>query len=88
MYETYRWCSPHQSVMTITPGEHVLTVSLDDGNWISVQGAAAASHPVGFRQAIDQADRVGFVLGSAQARGHGVFATGRARLTVLSFEVI
>lgn len=85
-YAAYRWYAPSQTVMPITPGEHVMTVSLGD-NWTSVQGGSAAVDPVGFRDAIDEADRVGMVFGTTIARGHGVFATGPARLTVLSFRV-
>ena len=86
-YETYRWYAPSASVMQLTPGEHVMTVSLDDV-WWSVQGTASTADPMGFHDAIDAADRVGIVFGTTEARGHGVYATGPARLTVLSFQVI
>jgi hypothetical protein len=85
-YATYRWYAPSQTVMPITPGEHSVTVSLND-NWTSVNGRAAAADPMGFREAVDDAEKVGIVLGSAGARGHGVYATGPARLTVTSFQV-
>jgi hypothetical protein len=86
-YEAYRWYSPEHSLVSLRPGEHELVVDLQD-SWISVWGHAAPTNPYAFRDAIDGAERVGFVLGSRQGRGHGVYATGPARFTVLSFEVI
>lgn len=86
-YETYRWYAPGHTVMPIAPGEHVMTVSLDDV-WTSVHGETAAAEPLGFRQAIDGAERIGLVFGSSSARGHGVYATGPARFTVTSFRVM
>lgn len=87
-YETYRWYAPLHTVVPIVPGEHSVTVSLQDTSWISVWGANAAARPDGFREAINEADRVGFVLGSREGRGHGVHATGPARMTVISFQVM
>jgi hypothetical protein len=85
-YETYRWYAP--SVMDITPGIHQLTVQLTD-NWGAVMRSTARNNPIAFREALDNADRVGFVLGArVGGAGHGVFATGPARMTVLSFQVI
>lgn len=87
-YETYRWYAPAETVTDIRPGEHELTVSLD-GNWAAVMTSFAHTNPAAFRAAIDNADRVGFVLGSREGGyGHGVYATGPARLTVLSFRVL
>ncbi len=64
-----------------------MSVSLNDA-WISVNGAVAAANPMAFQDALADTGRVGFVLGGAAARGHGVYATGPARLTVISFQVI
>lgn len=86
-YDAYRWFAPNPTVMNLTPGEHVMTVSLRD-NWGSVSGVSAAANPFGFQGAIADADRVGFLLGSHAGRGHGVYATGPARLTVISFQVL
>ena len=86
-YETYRWYAPAAKVIPLTPGEHAVTIALDDPNWISVWARTAAAQPEGFRAALADTDRVGFVLGSPSARGHGVFATGPASLTVTAFEV-
>ncbi|MBA3729320.1 MAG: hypothetical protein H0W92_00715 [Sphingomonas sp.] len=45
------------------------------------------TNPMGFRSALANADEVGFVLGGGDGLGHGVFATGRARLIVTSFRI-
>lgn len=86
-YGGYRWYAPVQSIRQLAPGEHEMVVDID-GGWTSVMGIPASQHPRAFREAMADADRVGFVLGSRDLRGHGVFATGPARLTVLSFRVI
>ncbi len=57
------------------------------GNWSAVQSSTARTNPAGFRNALANADQVGFVLGGGEGLGHGVFATGRARLVVTSFRI-
>lgn len=85
-FETYRWYAP--TVVDITPGEHQLTVNFTD-NWSAVMRSTAKTNPVAFQEALQHADRVGFVLGArVGGAGHGVFATGPARMTVLSFQVL
>lgn len=86
-FENFRWYAPVHTVVPITPGEHQVSVNLNDA-WIQVNGQPAGAHPQAFGEALADAGRIGFVLGSHQARGHGVFATGPARLTVISFQVI
>lgn len=87
-YETYRWYSPASTVVPLRPGEHVLSVDLE-GDWISVYGKPPAMKPEGFREALANTARVGFTLGTVRdGRGHGVFATGPATLTVTSFDVL
>ena len=49
--------------------------------------SSADSNPDAFRDALAEADQVGFVLGGGDGYGHGVFATGRARLIVTDFRV-
>lgn len=85
-YAGYRWYAPSDTLLELRPGVHTVTVDLDE-RWTSVMGASGADDPAGLRGALERTGRVGFVLGSAAARGHGVYATGPARLTVLDFEV-
>ena len=85
-FETYRWYATFATRSPITPGEHVMVAPLS-GNWTAVQTSSARSNPAAFREALAEADEVGFVLGGGDGVGHGVFATGPARLTVLDFRV-
>ena len=85
-FETYRWYATFASQMPITPGDHVITAPLN-GAWTAVQTSSAQTAPAAFRAAIADADQVGFVLGGGDGFGHGVHATGRARLIVKSFRV-
>jgi hypothetical protein len=58
-----------------------------NGNWTAVETSSARTNPEGFRDAVANADQVGFVLGGGDGYGHGVYATGRARLVVTEFRV-
>ena len=57
------------------------------GKWTAVERSSAYSNPAAFRQAVANADQVGFVLGGGNGYGHGVYATGPARLIVTDFRV-
>ncbi len=85
-YETYRWYATFASQTPIVPGDHEIVASLA-GNWTAIQTSSARTNPRGFAEAVAQADRVGFVLGGGDGYGHGVFATGPARLTVLDYRI-
>jgi len=85
-FETYRWYATFASQTPITVGAHEMVAPLS-GNWTAVQSSSAQSNPTAFREAITGADQVGFVLGGGDGYGHGVFATGRARLIVTDFRV-
>lgn len=85
-FEAYRWYATFASQSPITPGDHVMVAPLN-GNWTAVITSSAQSNPVGYRDALAEADQVGFVLGGGDGYGHGVFATGRARLIVTEFRV-
>lgn len=86
-YQYYRWFAPPATMQTIAPGVHELTVRLDDPSWGSVMSRTAGMNPREFREALEQSSRVGLVFGSVGGRGHGVYATGRARFTLLSFRI-
>jgi hypothetical protein len=85
-YETYRWYATFASHSPIRPGVHEIVAPLD-GRWTAVETSTARNNPAAFRAAAESADRVGFVLGGGDGYGHGVFATGRARLIVTDFRV-
>ena len=86
-FEAYRWFSTFRTHSPITPGEHELSVRLDEG-WTAVQTSSVRTNPAAFRDAVQNADRVGFVFGGGDGYGHGVYATGPARFVVTSFKVI
>ena len=85
-FEAYRWYATFATRSPITTGEHLLVAPLG-GNWTAVQSSSARTNPAAFRAALAQADQVGFVLGGGDGVGHGVQATGPARLTVIDFRV-
>ena len=86
-YEAYRWWATFRFHMPLRPGEYELSVGLDE-NWTAVNTSSAGTNRKGFREAIRDAERVGFTFGGGDGFGHGVFATGPARFVVTSFEVI
>jgi hypothetical protein len=85
-YETYRWWATFAAVTPIQAGEYELSVPLD-GKWTAVDTSSAVNNPRAFRDAIRDAERVGFTFGGGDGYGHGVYATGPARFVVTSFQV-
>jgi hypothetical protein len=85
-FEAYRWYATFASQSPIRAGDYVIVAPLS-GNWTAVERSTARNNPAAFRQALADADEVGFVLGGGDGYGHGVFATGPARLIVTDFRV-
>lgn len=85
-FEAFRWYATFASQSPINPGDHVMVAPLS-GRWTAVTTSNAYSNPGGFRAALANADQVGFVLGGGDGFGHGIFATGPARLIVTDFRV-
>ncbi|WP_427969914.1 hypothetical protein [Altererythrobacter sp.] len=85
-YPTYRWYAPNARTMPLSPGKHTVSIDFDEP-WIAMMGGDNRTFPRAFDKALDDAMRVGFVFGSAGGRGHGVYATGPARFTVLDFHI-
>jgi len=85
-FETYRWYATFATQSPVVPGDHVIVAPLD-GAWTAVETSRALTSPGAFRQAVASADQVGFVLGGGDGVGHGVSATGPARLIVTDFRV-
>lgn len=83
----YRWFAPATHVTPIAPGTFRVTVSLSDPGWTQVWGQPAADHPREFAAALADAERVGLLFGSTFARGHGVFASRRARFVLVDFRM-
>lgn len=85
-YESHRWYSPARAVMPLTPGEHTVTVRLDE-MWTNVQGRPNHQVPESFSAAIKNTARIGLAFGSLSRRSHGVYATGPARFTLLALDI-
>ena len=85
-FEAYRWYATFASHSPLKPGDYEISAPLD-GNWTAVMTSSARTNPAGFRAALAEADQVGFVLGGGDGFGHGVYATGPARLVVTEFRV-
>ncbi|TCD06269.1 hypothetical protein EYB45_00550 [Erythrobacteraceae bacterium CFH 75059] len=86
-FPTHRWYAPSSKVMPLRPGTHTVTVAMNEP-WVAVLGGTSHDLPEDFAAARRDTARVGFVFGSAASgRGHGVFATGPARFTILDFRI-
>lgn len=85
-FEAYRWYATFASHSPIKAGEYEIVAPLN-GLWTAVEKSTARNNPAAFHAAVAEADQVGFVLGGGDGYGHGVSATGRARLIVTSFRV-
>ncbi|HYW16363.1 MAG TPA: hypothetical protein VE891_09455 [Allosphingosinicella sp.] len=85
-FETYRWYATFATQTPLTPGNHVMVAPLD-GPWTAIETSKATTNPAAFRAALADTDQVGFVLGGGDGFGHGIFATGPARLIVTDFRV-
>ena len=82
----HRWYSPNNREMSLRPGTHTVSISLDEP-WIAMMGGDAKSLPQAFDSAISQTAHVGFTFGGSSGRGHGVYATAPARFTVLDYRI-
>ncbi|MEL7690728.1 hypothetical protein [Citromicrobium bathyomarinum] len=82
----HRWYSPTEKVVPLSAGTHTISIALDEA-WIAMAGGSRNTLLKDFDRALAQANTVGFVFGSASGRGHGVYATGPARFTLLDFEI-
>ena len=85
-FESYRWYATFATRTPLSPGAYEMVAPLD-GAWTAVETSGARTNPAAFREAIAAADQVGFVLGGGDGYGHGVFATGPARIVVTDFRV-
>lgn len=82
----WRWWASFASPLPVVPGTFEISVPLD-GPWTSVEHMTAASNPAEFAAAKANADRVGFTFGGGTGLGHGLYATGHARVIVTSFRM-
>lgn len=81
-----RWWATFAAPNPIQSGDYTLDVPLD-GAWTSVNTMTAASNPIEFTNAKQNAARVGFTFGGGDGYGHGVYANGTARFVLESFSL-
>ncbi|KPM22426.1 hypothetical protein AAG602_15865 [Citromicrobium bathyomarinum] len=82
----HRWYAPNEKVIPLSRGTHEVSIDLDE-EWIAMVGGTSYTLPEAFERALDRTAQVGFVFGSPALRGHGVYATGPARFTLLDFRI-
>lgn len=87
VYEAYRWFASFATHTPVTVGEHTIEASLYE-NWTAVLTSSRANNLKAFHDALDNPGRVGLVFGGGTGLGHGMYATGPASITLLSFEII
>lgn len=85
-HEDYRWYASFATHSPITAGEHRMEARFDS-NWTAVLHSTAQNNPQGYGLGLKHASRIGFVVGGGDGLGHGIYATGPARLTVTGFTL-
>lgn len=85
-YETYRWYGTF-ATKTLEPGVFEIVAPFS-AKWSAIERSSSHDAPDAFRDAMMEADQVGFVLGGGDGYGHGAHVErGRARLVVTHFSV-
>jgi hypothetical protein len=85
-HEDYRWYASFSRQSPIVPGEFEIEARFDQ-NWTSVLSSSRDKNLARFQEAVAGAGRIGFVLGGGDGAGHGIYATGPARIVVTSFRL-
>ena len=83
---SYRWYSPGHAVVPLNPGQRTIAVRFDEP-WTNVNGQSKQETGNGFAAAMENTDNMGLAFGSSSRRSHGVYATGPARFTLLSWKI-
>jgi hypothetical protein len=86
-FEAYRWWATSKTPGPLRPGEFEVTAMFGEP-WTGVATSHSFDHQQAFLDALKNAERVGFTLPGETGFGHGCCATGKARFTLISFEVI
>ena len=82
VYEAYRQFS--NATIQLVEGEHVLSIVLTHENFGGVYGKRS---PAAFADVLSNVESIGVLFGSAGGRGHGVYSTGEASVSLLSLDV-
>lgn len=85
--EAQRWYAPAEGrVRPLDAGEYVLQVPLD-AEWTGASTSTRSNNPTAYAESLARTGRIGFVLGGGNGVGHGVTATGPARIVVMQYAV-
>jgi hypothetical protein len=84
-YEAFRFYTP--TTVDLSPGVHTFSARFDDPRWTGVLHSTAKNNPNGFAGMMAHTQSVSLTFGGTSGRGHGVFATGPARFTILDFRI-
>lgn len=85
-YESYRWWASFRIQSPLVPGEYEVFAPFDQV-WTAVQSSSTVTNWNEFLEARKNAGRIGFTLGGGSGLGHGVSASGPARIVVTHFGV-
>lgn len=88
-FQQYRYWSA-RAVRELAPGSHALRAMIDPAQWTDIYGKSGSDYPERFRQALQNAARVGITFGGGCFYGHGVFnadSNSTARFTIDAFSV-
>ena len=88
----YRWYATGNALLPLVAGPFELTVSFTD-KWTALRAESEDSlNPnegaTFFKQAIDNAGEVGFVLGGGDGWGHGIMATAPSKIIIESYQIV
>jgi hypothetical protein len=79
-----RWFAAFATPAPMKAGESEIIASFDQ-NWTSTETMSRAKNPQAFADALADTVRLGFVFGGGNGYGHGAYATGKAKFTLLEF---
>lgn len=81
-----RWWATFASPMPIVAGDFSIVAPMK-AKWTSVIKMNSLDNAANFQSARANVCRIGFTLGGGTGYGHGVFATGPAKIIITSFTV-
>lgn len=86
-FEAWRWWASFATHHNLAAGEFVMEAPLD-ANWTATLTSSRVNNPTAFNKASEMAGRIGFTLGGPDGLGHGIYASGAARIVVTEFAVL
>jgi hypothetical protein len=85
-FASYRWYSPARGVVPLEPGQHAITVQIDEA-WTNVNAQSSHALPDGYAAVLQDTARIGLAFGSSSRLSHGAHSTGPARFELLGLDM-